>query len=72
MANPDVDTYAKTLNHRKIVRKSQTQKLTENQTDAKTEISLKVAVRFSHLIAKEGGIRPSAPCQLRHCYDILF
>jgi len=22
MANPDVDTYAKTLNHRKIVRKS--------------------------------------------------
>ena len=61
MANPDVDTYAKTLNHRKIVRKSQTQKLTENQTYAKTEISLKVAVRFSHLDCQGRGNSPRCP-----------
>jgi len=46
MANPNVDSYAKTINHRKIIRKMQ--KTTYwNQTNTKTEMSLKVAVRFS-------------------------
>jgi len=39
---------------------------TENQTNTKNEISLKVAVRFSHLDCQGGGIRPSAPSQLCH------
>jgi len=63
--NPDVDSYAKTLNHRKIIRKTQKQQTTENETNTKTEISLKVAVRFSHLDCL-GGILPSASSQLRH------
>jgi len=57
MMNPDVDSYAKTLNHRRIIRKTQKQQPTENQTNTKTEISLKVAVRFS-LLDFQGGISP--------------
>jgi len=55
MINPDVDSYAKTLNHRKIIWKTQKKQLTENQRNTKTEISLKVAVRFSHLDC-QGGV----------------
>jgi len=32
MVNPDVDSYAKTLNHRKSIRKMQKKQSTENQT----------------------------------------
>jgi len=49
MLYPDVDSYAKTLNHRKINRKMQKKQPTENQTNIRIEISLKVAVQFSHL-----------------------
>ena len=39
MVNPDVDDYSKTLNHRNILRKTQTkQQPTENQKNTKTEI----------------------------------
>jgi len=34
--NPDEDSYTKTLNHQQILRK--TQKTTENQKNAKTEV----------------------------------
>jgi len=57
MVNPDVDSYAKILNHRKIIRKMQKKQPTENQTNIKIEISLKVAVRFSHLDCP-GGVSP--------------
>ena len=40
-----MDIYAKTRNHRKNAQKQPT----ENQTNIKTEISLKMAVRFSNL-----------------------
>jgi len=74
MVNPDVDSYAKTLNHRKIIRKTQKQQLTENQRNTKTEISLKVAVRVSYLYC-QGGIsafRPSTPVSYVTGYDVLF
>jgi len=35
--NLDVDGYAKTLNHRKIIRKTKKQQPTENQKNSKTE-----------------------------------
>ena len=38
----------------------------KNNHQLKTEISLKVGVRFSHLDCQGGGIRPSASRQLRH------
>jgi len=59
MVNPDVDNNAKTLNHRKIIRKRKKQQPAETQTNTKTEILLQVAVRFSHLDC-QGGI-------LHHC-----
>jgi len=57
MVNPDADSYAKTLNHRKIIGKTQITQPTENQTNTKTAISLKVAVQFSHLDC-QAGISP--------------
>jgi len=57
MVNPDVHSYGKTLNHRKIIQKMQKKQPSENQTNIKTEISLKVGVRFSHLDC-QGGISP--------------
>jgi len=66
MVNPDVDGYAKTLNHRKIIRKTRKkQQSTENQTNTKTEISLEVAVRFSHLDFQGVHFNPSASRKLR-------
>jgi len=46
-----------TLNHQKKSKKRKKQQLTENKTNTKTEISLKMAVRFSH-IECQGGISP--------------
>jgi len=48
-----------TLNHQKKSKKRKKQQPTENKTNTKTEISLKMAVRFSH-IECQGGIPP--PC----------
>jgi len=41
---------------------------TENQTNTKTEISLEVVDRFSHLDLPGGNrqLRPSVSCQLHH------
>jgi len=36
--NPDVDGCAKTLNHRKLLRKTQKKQPNENQNQTKTEI----------------------------------
>jgi len=63
--NPDVDSYAKTLNHRKIIGKRKKQQPTENQTNTKTEISRRWRSGF-HIQIASGGIRPSVPRQLRH------
>jgi len=52
MVNPDVDSYAKTLNEKSPEnnpKKAKKQQPTENQMNTKTEISLKVTVRFLHL-----------------------
>jgi len=38
MVNPDVDGCTKTINHRKIIRKTQKQQPAENQNNTKTEI----------------------------------
>jgi len=60
MVNPDVDSYTKTLNHRKTIRTTQIKQPTEYQTNTKTNISLKVAVQFSHLDF-QGGNSPLCP-----------
>ena len=57
MVNLDVDSYAKTLNHLKIIRKTQKKQPIENQTNTKTERSLEVVVQFSHLDG-QGSISP--------------
>jgi len=40
MVNPVVDSCGRTLNHRKIIRKTQKTQPTENQRNTKTEILL--------------------------------
>jgi len=57
MVNPDVDSYAKTLNHRKIIRKTQ-----RNNNLLKTKRILKPKY---HLRWRR-GFRPSASSQLHH------
>jgi len=70
MVNPDVDGCAKTLNHRKIIRQTQKNKLLK--TNTKTEKSLKVAARFSHLDCQERHFAPLPPASYVSSYDILF
>ena len=70
--DPDGHSYAKTLNHRKTIWKTQKQQPTENQTNTKTEISLKVAVRFSHLDCQGGLFAPLPAVSYVTGYDILF
>jgi len=41
MVNPDMDGYGKTLNNRKILRKTQKTQPNENQTNTKTEMQAK-------------------------------
>jgi len=53
MVNPEVDNYAKTLNHRKNIRNN----LLKIKRILKDVISLKVAVQFSHLDC-QAGISP--------------
>jgi len=72
MVNPNVDMYAKSLNHRKIIRKTQKRQPTENQTNTKTEILLKVAVRFSHLDCHGGHFASLPPVSYFTGYDIMF
>ena len=69
MVNPDVDDYSKTLNHRNILRKTQTkQQPTENQKNTKTEIWTSWS---PHLVFPGGGV-PLYPRQLRHwLYRVL-
>jgi len=38
MVNPDVDGYTETLNHQEILRKTQKEQPTENQTNTKNEV----------------------------------
>jgi len=62
MVNPDEDSYVNTLNHRTIICKT---RKTTTYLKPNTGISLKGAVRFSHLDC-QGGNRPSFPRRLRH------
>jgi len=41
MVNPDVDSYAKTLNHRKIIRKTQKNKLLKTKRILKPKYHLR-------------------------------
>jgi len=67
MVNPDIDSYTKTLNHRKMLRKTQKkQQRAENQKKRKSRSGGPVFT-FS---SPWGAIRPSAPRQLRHCSQI--
>ena len=68
MVNPDVVGYAKTINHQKIIRKTQKQQPTENQTNTETQISLKVAVRFSHLDCQDLRLCPPSVTSLAIIY----
>jgi len=62
MVNPNVDSYAKTLNHRKSSRnRKKKRQPTENQRNTKNELSLKVAVRFSHLDCQGRNLAPLPP-----------
>ena len=72
MLNPNVDGYATSLSHRKIIRKTQKRQPTEDQTNTKTEISLKVAVRFSHLDCHGGHFAPLPSVSYVTGYDILL
>ena len=51
MVNPDADDYTKTLNHRKILGK--TQKINENQKNTETEADF-----YNYCSLMEGTIRP--------------
>jgi len=71
MVNPDVDSYAKALNHRKMIWKTQK---TTTYWILKPKYHLKVAVRFSDLDCHlpGGKIAPLPPVSYVTGYDILF
>jgi len=71
IVNPDVDSY--NLKSPEKIRKTQTKKQpTENQTNIKTEISLNMVVRFSHIECLGGHFAPLPPISYVTGYDILF
>jgi len=72
MVNSDVDSYAKTLNHRKIIRKTQKN---NNQLKTKGILTPKyhlMAVRFSHLECQRRHFAPLPPVSYVTGYDVLF
>ena len=67
MVNLDVDGYTKTLNHRRIIRKMQkNNNLLQTTTILKPKYKLSGGLIFTFSLPRGGGVRPSAPCQLRH------
>jgi len=64
MMNPDVDSYAKTLNDRKIIQKMQKNNLLKNKRMLKPKYHLRWRCGF-HIQVARGGISPLASSHLR-------
>jgi len=65
MVNLDVDSYAKTLNHRKIIRKTQKSNVLKTKQILKPKYHLRWRSSF-HIWMARVAFRPSTSCQLRH------
>ena len=73
MVNPDVDGYFKTLNHQKILRKTQKDNLLKTKRLLISKYKLSGVPVFAFILAG-GTIRSSDPRQLRHwtCHTFVW